>query len=137
MDDTYGHPAGDAVLARVGEVVQEVIRDSDVFARMGGEEFAVLASGTGSHGALLLAERIRHGLESMRTIHEAACIRVTVSVGVATRSPGGKTATEALIAAADRALYRAKRSGRNRVARAMIDWLEAPTLAVMLPEASS
>lgn len=108
FNDTFGHPAGDDVLRRVASAVRSCCRATDVPARVGGEEFAVILPGTDTAGALVLAERIRQAVEAgpwpLRP--------VTASLGVATLGPGGP---EKLIEAADRALYQAKRSGRNRV----------------------
>jgi diguanylate cyclase (GGDEF)-like protein len=111
VNDTHGHPAGDAVLAGVARLMTSTIRTEDVLARYGGEEFAVICREIG--GATALGERLRVAVESHRFEHDGQVIAVTVSVGVAV---GQKIDdTHALIAAADAAMYDAKRAGRNRV----------------------
>lgn len=113
FNDTYGHPAGDAVLARVATILREAIREADLAARYGGEEFLLLLTGTDTAGALEVAERIRARLATEAFDGGA----ITVSVGVAQFPEGGATA-EALIMNADAALYQAKKEGRDRVVRA-------------------
>jgi diguanylate cyclase (GGDEF)-like protein len=109
VNDTYGHPAGDRVLAQVGEVVQRCSRPGDAAGRLGGDEFALLLrSGTHS-SALAVAERLR---EQVREV--AGDRGVTVSVGFAVTAARGDA--QNLLAAADRAVYRAKRAGRDQVA---------------------
>jgi diguanylate cyclase (GGDEF)-like protein len=113
VNDTHGHPAGDAVLAGVARLMTSTIRTEDVLARYGGEEFAVICREIGVEGATALGERLRVAVESHRFEHDGQVIAVTVSVGVAV---GQKIDdTHALIAAADAAMYDAKRAGRNRV----------------------
>jgi diguanylate cyclase (GGDEF)-like protein len=121
INDTYGHPAGDAVLRSVARLLQKSIRPSDHFARYGGEEFVILLPETAAAGMVQAAERIRalvanHPIE----ISEMQTVAVSVSVGVSAFPQHG-TSPEALIAAADKALYAAKRSGRNRVCVAAQD----------------
>ncbi|MDA8169267.1 MAG: diguanylate cyclase [Nitrospiraceae bacterium] len=117
VNDTYGHPAGDAVLKLVASIIKGIARDTDIPARYGGEEFAALLMDTDKAGAAQLAERLR------RTIAETPfpidggnrkTLSVSVSIGVASFPADAKT-KEALIEAADKALYRAKHEGRNRV----------------------
>jgi len=109
-NDTYGHPAGDDVIRRVAEVLKASVRASDMVARYGGEEFAAILPDTDAAGALDLAERLRQ-----RVAESAWPLRaVTVSVGVASRAAEIDDGA-ALVAAADNALYRSKREGRNRV----------------------
>ncbi|HBD20958.1 MAG TPA: hypothetical protein DC063_13345 [Arenimonas sp.] len=119
INDQHGHPAGDAVLRRVALVLEEVVRGSDLLARIGGEEFAVLAVDTGMAEAAQLAERLRAAVERAGPVPVGhAAVPVTASVGVVTRRVHvGEVvkAPEHLLAAADDALYRAKRNGRNRV----------------------
>ncbi len=118
VNDTYGHLAGDRVLREVARRVQADVRREDVFARYGGEEFAVLSLGTPLEGAVRFAERLRQRIAATPVDHEGRPIAVTVSIGVAT-GPGPHLGTPTeLIEAADRALYRAKREGRNRVVAA-------------------
>ncbi|MDX2019996.1 MAG: GGDEF domain-containing protein [Deltaproteobacteria bacterium] len=115
VNDTMGHPAGDAVLRGVAACLSNAVRREDAVFRYGGEEFAVLLRETPVQGALILAERLRIGVEQAR--HEGpgipAPLQVTVSVGVAMLGPGNSD--EQLIHAADQALYQAKHSGKNRV----------------------
>jgi diguanylate cyclase (GGDEF)-like protein len=110
-NDTHGHPAGDEVLIQLGAVLSEATRDVDFVARYGGEEFFVLMPEIGSSGAVTAAERIRQRLARQ----SFAGGPVTLSIGVA-EFPANGDSGEALIAAADAALYEAKRAGRNRVA---------------------
>jgi diguanylate cyclase (GGDEF)-like protein len=115
INDTLGHGAGDAALRALGERLQKSVRTEDVVARYGGEEFAVVARGIKAAGALLLAERIRETVARMRVAYEVHTIALTISVGVATMDQGRKfAAVDALLKAADDALYAAKKSGRNR-----------------------
>jgi len=117
VNDTYGHRTGDQVLISVTDAIQQTIRTEDVLARYGGEEFAVLAQGTGLEGGMALGERIRKQIEStvICALNDASEFRVTASIGVATLLPGVQAAPEALVSLADKKLYEAKESGRNRV----------------------
>jgi diguanylate cyclase (GGDEF)-like protein len=118
FNDLYGHPAGDECLRRVAGLLRESIqRVSDLVARYGGEEFVVILPNTWLAGATELAERIRSGVQQLAIRHEAAAERdvVTVSLGVACMVPTPASGPSALVEAADAALYRAKRDGRNRV----------------------
>lgn len=109
-NDTFGHPKGDEVLRQVGRLLSRMMRDTDFAARYGGEEFAILLSQTDRDGAEQVAERLRKGIE------EAAWEErpITASLGVASLDVGTDTIGE-LIEQADRALYRSKEAGRNRV----------------------
>ena len=115
VNDTHGHPAGDAVLRSIGRILKAESRGIDEPARYGGEEFVVALPETSPSGALELAERIhaRIGAERMR-LPDGTEIRVTASIGVATL-PATAIDVRELIAAADAALYEAKRTGKNRV----------------------
>jgi len=117
LNDTYGHPAGDAALRNAARILEQHSRTEDVPARYGGEEFALILQGADEAGALRLAERIRKALEKDELVFEGARIKVTASIGVAQWPRDGRE-TEALIAAVDRALYAAKQGGRNRVVSA-------------------
>lgn len=116
INDSRGHEAGDAVLAGVAAVLMQTIRESDFPARMGGEEFAVVAPNCGLAAAGELAERIRSSVAAAHFETDAGTVRCRVSVGVAEYSEAihGKGIDEVL-EAADIALYEAKRKGRNRV----------------------
>jgi diguanylate cyclase (GGDEF)-like protein len=117
LNDTFGHPAGDAVLRHTARVVEDHLRRADEAARFGGEEFALILPGTDEAGTVRLAERVRGAVEKAQLVFEGARLAVTVSLGVAVWPSDGKD-EEALVAAADRALYAAKEAGRNRVAAA-------------------
>ena len=114
LNDTHGHKAGDAWLRLFAETVHGQLRLEDLFCRYGGEEFVVLLPQTGIESAGQAAERIRRAVEGLRLNHEGAEVTSTVSVGVTDRS-GGHPDLKSAIASADRALYRAKAAGRNRV----------------------
>ena len=95
-------------------------RPGDMCARYGGEEFAVVLPGTDASGAVAVAEVLRAGVEELAIPHSASAREVvTVSAGVGTALPGDPASTESLVGSADRALYEAKRSGRNRVCAAL------------------
>ncbi len=121
FNDAYGHQQGDECLAAVAGALQGVVsRAIDVVARYGGEEFAVILPATNAAGALSLADRVRRAVEGLAIAHERSDVAavVTISVGVATVRPNGSGTPADLVAAADAALYRAKREGRNRIATA-------------------
>ncbi len=112
INDTYGHYAGDVVLRRVAAHLRQCTREADLLARFGGEEFCLLASGTGGEGVAATAEKMRRAVEEMDITYRGIPLRLTASVGC-TAEIG--ESLEAMIHQADRALYRAKESGRNRV----------------------
>jgi diguanylate cyclase (GGDEF)-like protein len=114
VNDTHGHQVGDAVIRAVARALVDGVRSADTCARYGGEELALVLPGTPSAGATLLAGRICERIGSAPIQVEGLRIPVTVSAGVAEYPSSGKTPAE-VIAAADRALYSAKRAGRNRV----------------------
>jgi two-component system, cell cycle response regulator len=114
LNDTYGHPAGDAALRNTAQMFERHMREDDQAARYGGEEFAAILPGADLPGAVRLAERVREAIEGSRIVFEGARLQVTVSLGVAVW-PDDARDDEGLVAAADRALYAAKQGGRNRV----------------------
>ena len=115
VNDTCGHLAGDAVLAAVSAAMRDLLRDCDLCGRFGGEEFALLLPRTTAAQALEITERIRQGISQLAIPRDGtAAIRVTISIGVAVPSQARRTLDD-LLAAADHALYQAKRSGRDRV----------------------
>jgi len=112
INDRFGHPAGDEILKLLSTVVVNNLRISDLSGRIGGEEFAALLPCSLEEG-VIVAERVREAFESSGIVCEEGPVDTTVSIGVA-GGPAG-TELEVLLAAADTALYQAKRSGRNRV----------------------
>lgn len=116
INDTHGHPAGDAVLVMAARILRDEIRGVDYAARFGGEEFVILLTNTGLEEAAISAERIRTRLEDSAIDFNGTRIRVTASIGLAEVTREGDT-PGALIARADAALYDAKQLGRNRVCR--------------------
>jgi diguanylate cyclase (GGDEF)-like protein len=116
INDTYGHPTGDVAICTVVEIFQKNIRQSDIVARLGGEEFAILLPETDISSAVIIAERIRRKLEN--TVIKSLCetdFTITISIGAA-EQPRGDLSGETLIRLSDNALYTAKSTGRNRVA---------------------
>lgn len=117
FNDHYGHPAGDACLQAVAGAIEGVLRrPGDIAARLGGEEFIVLLPDTDVPGAASIAHTIRKAVRNLGIVHAGNEVGVvTVSLGVASAAPNDGSEPPALIAAADRALYAAKRSGRDAV----------------------
>jgi diguanylate cyclase (GGDEF)-like protein len=118
INDTYGHLAGDYVLATLAKTVVPMIRSEDVFARYGGEEFVIMSRSTDPPSAAVVSERVRQHVEKYAFEYEGKRIPVTVSLGVAGMPHAEIKAPEDLLARADRALYEAKRAGRNRMVQA-------------------
>lgn len=119
-NDTYGHQAGDECLRKIAAALsRHTERPSDTVARYGGEEFAVILPETSIGGALMVAEKIRHAIQELNITHASSPIgKVALSIGIASAAPGFDNPPDDLIMAADKALYRAKREGRDRVCRA-------------------
>jgi diguanylate cyclase (GGDEF)-like protein len=115
INDEHGHAVGDEVLRAFAEVLRDTLRESDLAGRWGGEEFLLLLPGADEEGAAQFAERVRIALAG-RDIPSVSGLRVTASFGVAEWAR--ETNTQQLVAAADSALYRAKRAGKDRVERA-------------------
>ena len=114
VNDTHGHPAGDAVLRHLAVLLSATFRQVDVVARVGGEEFAVLLPSTDAEGAAAVAERLRLAVESQAVEVDGVPIRCTISAGVATMH-ADVADLDALMKRADQALYAAKAAGRNRI----------------------
>nr|WP_275984002.1 diguanylate cyclase [Paenibacillus hamazuiensis] len=120
VNDTYGHPLGDRVLRHVAELIQSLASTEDIAARYGGEEFIVLCLRTGLDDAMVLAERLRAKMDTTPFAEEGLKLNLTVSIGVSSgvMLPEAGDALEELIASADKALYQAKQTGRNKVVSA-------------------
>jgi len=119
FNDTYGHLAGDDCLRRVAHAIsRHSERPSDTVARFGGENFAVILAETSIGGALMVAEKIRHGIGELGIPHVSSPFgQVTLSIGIASAAPGFDNPPDDLILAANKALYRAKQEGRDRICR--------------------
>ena len=128
LNDNYGHPFGDRVICQVIEIVNLTCRDEDVVCRYGGEEFVILCPHVPEEGAHRLAERVREAVEQLRFEGSDGPVSVTCSLGVADDRHG---LGQDLLGAADRALYTAKRSGRNRACRATLT--PSPALSIATP----
>jgi diguanylate cyclase (GGDEF)-like protein len=115
VNDTFGHLAGDYVLTKLAKLALSAVRNEDVFARYGGEEFGILCRAAPLNQAGVLAERVRATVESASFEFEGKTIPITISAGVAAHPDLPIETGSQLIAAADEALYEAKRNGRNRV----------------------
>lgn len=115
INDTYGHLAGDQVLREVGRILRDACRNYDVGARYGGEEFLIILPGTKLDDAVMIARRIRERIEACDFQAGGKTLRVTASFGVAELARDDTRAKDELVSHADRALYRAKSAGRNRV----------------------
>lgn len=131
INDTYGHQQGDVVLKHVAGAVRDTSRETDVPARYGGEELAVILPHTDLSGAYAIAERVRQAIERLAIprLEGDGELHITTSVGVAASSDGDE---ELLIARADAALYAAKRQGKNRSVKAQPEGHEARSLRVRL-----
>jgi diguanylate cyclase (GGDEF)-like protein/PAS domain S-box-containing protein len=125
VNDIHGHAVGDIVLRHYADIIQASLRLNDLLGRLGGEEFAILLSDTETQGAFEFAERIRQRATLQAAQTEAGEISVSLSIGV-TSFAADDANIDAILARADRALYRAKRNGRNRVE---LDSAAPPTLA--------
>ena len=115
VNDTYGHPTGDAVLVALADTIRNMVRNEDVFARYGGEEFALILRGIDGTGAAAVGERLRASVEGMRVPSDHGPLKITVSVGISSFAELEDKTPEALVSAADKRLYAAKHGGRNRV----------------------
>jgi diguanylate cyclase (GGDEF)-like protein len=137
LNDSQGHQRGDECLGLLGaEMIRLARRRIDVAARIGGEEFAMILPGTSAADAASIGESVRLAIEELRLPHPSSLVVpfLTISVGVATASLEGWSTPEKLLAAADRALYRSKRNGRNRVS--MATWMADELVAENEPVAN-
>ena len=116
VNDTWGHPAGDAVLKNVAAVANSAVRATDLVGRLGGEEFIILLPNTSLEAARRLAEKLRAHMQQTPTLWEKTSITTTVSIGVASSTAAEQRDFDHLYTTADKALYSAKQLGRNRVA---------------------
>ncbi|NCD12292.1 MAG: GGDEF domain-containing protein [Epsilonproteobacteria bacterium] len=117
INDTYGHTVGDEVLQTLSKIIQNVVRDSDIVARYGGEEIVIITPNTTKEEAAILAERLREKVEQTKVATIATMqevVQVTISIGLCSLSPI-ITDKEALLEESDQSLYLAKKYGRNRV----------------------
>lgn len=135
LNDTWGHALGDRALRTFGGVLLTVTGTRDAVARLGGEEFAILLPGRSARSALSLAERLRATVEGLRLSEGEELVHFTVSVGLSSLQPG-ETGFEPMLRRADRALYKVKRSGRNRVLLADTEATPVPSIppARVVPE---
>jgi diguanylate cyclase (GGDEF)-like protein len=117
VNDTYGHQAGDAVLRQFAAILRQEAREIDRIGRYGGEEFIFLLPGTTAEAATIFAERVRLAVEAYTFTIPGGSLQRTISCGVAAWPHTGNDSSDALVKAADDALYVAKETGRNRVVR--------------------
>ncbi|PGH53554.1 hypothetical protein CRT60_27150 [Azospirillum palustre] len=115
VNDNHGHTAGDAVLVGIAQVIQNRLRESDTFARIGGEEFAIVLPETDGKGAMVVAENLRQAVSGARIdLDGGHSVTITISIGIASLDEDHTTVSD-ILSRADKALYSAKGSGRNRV----------------------
>jgi len=115
VNDNYGHPVGDSVLLHIATELKRQARDIDIVARYGGEEFVLILPQTDSQSSLILAERLRASIEALNIPIDDLILNVTISVGLVSIPTTKAESADHLLTIADRALYEAKRRGRNRV----------------------
>lgn len=137
INDGHGHQAGDEILIGVARTISAELREQDVFARFGGEEFCIIAPHTPLSSAVELAERLRKRVQARGFVLDSAAggrseLRITISLGVAGLTAGTASADD-LIRVADRCLYQAKRGGRNRVVAPGQNDAQVPGLPGLLP----
>lgn len=116
VNDAYGHAVGDRALEQIAQALHSAVRTSDLVARIGGEELAVLMPDTDTAGALVVAERCRNAVAAIGLIAKGNVVALSATFGVAATTPGQPVPdVDAMLAAADQGLYVGKQAGRNRV----------------------
>ena len=115
INDERGHPFGDAVLRELSEIMKSTARDTDAVARVGGDEFVIVLPDTGWQGALTFAERIRRKVDDFAFGGATGEVPLTISIGVALARGTDPVSPEILLQEADRTMYKAKNSGKNRI----------------------
>jgi diguanylate cyclase (GGDEF)-like protein len=122
VNDTYGHVVGDRVLRVFADTAGAMLRPADLFGRIGGEEFAAILPGVGAEAAYVIADRVRHAFEvAPKNASGPGSLAVYATVSAGTAVALADATIDTIFEAADRALYRAKATGRNRVERALAD----------------
>ncbi|HET9004127.1 MAG TPA: diguanylate cyclase [Gemmatimonadaceae bacterium] len=116
INDSHGHPAGDTVLSELGEIMRGTARETDTVARVGGDEFVIMLPDTAWQGAMTFAERLRRNVDEHKfELAPGSALPITISVGVALAKGSDPVTHDDLLQSADRALYKAKSGGRNRI----------------------
>lgn len=118
FNDTYGHSCGDVVLQMVSKIIQQNTRNQDMAARYGGEEFVIMLCDTPIATAQKIAERIRNSIANLDILYDGQHLSLTISIGVSEYTPEVDTTARVLVDRADKALYNAKQTGRNKVSLA-------------------
>lgn len=121
VNDTYGHTAGDKVIREVAEILHKNARLSDIVGRYGGEEFCMILPGVSDDSVQTICERIRETVEKHTFEVSDDSIHITISIGVCYKSPAHSSSYEEMIIQADKALYQAKNSGRNRIVNTFVE----------------
>jgi len=133
VNDTYGHQCGDSVLQEVTRMMTASVRAYDTVGRYGGEEFLIVLPSTDAASLFGLSERIRRTIAAKPVVTGAGEISITVSLGLAVSSNITPLDPEAMLGAADEALYRAKAGGRNRSEMGVCDVAPSPAIAEIVP----
>jgi len=119
VNDTYGHQCGDMVLRTLSKVVTGTLREEDLFARFGGEEFSIIMRNQDAQRAYVAAERVRRSVETHKFMWEGQRVPVTISLGVATLKKANFRTYQEMLEEADQFLYLSKRNGRNRTSSSL------------------
>ncbi|UTW44289.1 GGDEF domain-containing protein [bacterium SCSIO 12696] len=120
INDSHGHQVGDSVLEQLGRLIRNQVRGCDLVGRIGGEEFALAMADTNLLGAMHLAEKLRYSIAEYQVQHQDLQLQCTVSIGISTMDWNNPISFEQLCNQADSALYRAKKSGKNRITHAVM-----------------